>query len=357
MKLLITADLHLSLYKNSRLLNELPIPLYYTQINLEKMAKVYKEQECDYFIIAGDLFHDKSHVYMNSYNIIKDFINANSNINFIIITGNHDISDIKGNINTLDSLEQFTNVQIIKKYEKIENIFLLAFNKNQGELLTDMIENYDINPIDTNILISHFGVNEGMLSTGMSIKTGIKAKHLFGLFNKIILGHYHKPQEILSEDKTRELIYVGSPIQLNWGEKNEDKRFMVINTESLEIEYIETETQKYIEVEINSIEDLKIFEEKWDLTDINNQYRIKTTLNRKEVLEENSSLKELNIPIIEAKPELIDNNGDKIKDEVRLSNNMSRSELFKEYLKIVNIDEKYHDQYLKVLDKHLVTIE
>jgi DNA repair exonuclease SbcCD nuclease subunit len=349
MKLLITADLHLSLYKNKRLIGELPLPLYYTKVNLEKMAKTFKEENCNAFVIAGDLFHDKSHIYMNAYNILKEFIMTNDKIPFWIITGNHDISDIKGDINTLDSLEQFENVKIIKKYEKYENVYLLSYNKYQVDLLKDMLEDLDYDQFENNILISHFGVDEGSLSTGMSIKTGIKAKDLFTTFKKIILGHYHKPQEIKSEDGEKELIYVGSPIQLNWGEKNEEKRFMILDTETLEQKFIETETQKYIEIEINSIDDLNNFEDEFDLSDINNIYRIKTTLDRKEILQEKQVIKDLNIPIIEQEIVSDDNNEDEEENVVRLSNNMSREELFREYLNIKEVNEKYRDEYIKVL--------
>lgn len=353
MKLLITADLHLSLYKNKRIVGDLPLPLYYTKVNLDNMAKTFKEENCGAFVIAGDLFHDKSHIYMNAYNILKEFILENDKIPFWIITGNHDISDIKGDINTLDSLEQFENVKIIKKYEKYENVYLLSYNKYQIDLLRDMIENLDYDQFEDNILISHFGVDEGSLSTGMSIRTGIKAKDLFNGFKRIVLGHYHKPQELKSEDGEKELIYVGSPIQLNWGEKNEEKRFMILDTETLKYKFIPTETQKYVEIEINSIDDLKEFEDEYDLSDINNIYRIKTTLDRKDILEEKQVIKDLNIPIIEQEKVSEDNTEGEEENVIRLSNNMSREDLFREYLNIKEVNEKYRDEYIKVLMSHI----
>lgn len=42
--------------------------------------------------------------------------------------------------------------------------------------------------------------------------------------NPILLGHYHKPQEV----EGTSAIYVGSPLQLGWGETREEKRFLIL---------------------------------------------------------------------------------------------------------------------------------
>jgi len=47
------------------------------------------------------------------------------------------------------------------------------------------------------ILISHFGLSEGMLNSGMSIISDIGLKDLRGKYELVLLGHYHKPQEII----------------------------------------------------------------------------------------------------------------------------------------------------------------
>jgi len=87
-------------------------------------------------------------------------------------------------------------------------------------------------------LISHFGLSEGILNSGMSIISDLSITDLAGRYEYVLLGHYHKPQMIDREDIT--LYYVGSPIQIDWGEKNEEKRFLIVDTETEYIESIPT---------------------------------------------------------------------------------------------------------------------
>jgi DNA repair exonuclease SbcCD nuclease subunit len=76
----------------------------------------------------------------------------------------------------------------------------------------------------------------------------------------VLLGHYHKPQEVKSGATTA--MYVGSPVQLDWGEKGDEKRFLVVDSEKLELESIPTEGyKKHIELEINSANKTKVLKE------------------------------------------------------------------------------------------------
>ncbi len=87
------------------------------------------------------------------------------------------------------------------------------------------------------ILISHFGLNEGSLSSGISLKSTISASNL-SKFNLVLLGHYHKPQKIEYGDTS--IYYVGSPIPIRRDEYDEQKRFLVVDQEDCTVEEINT---------------------------------------------------------------------------------------------------------------------
>ena len=99
------------------------------------------------------------------------------------------------------------------------------------------------------ILISHFGLNEGILNSGMSIVSDLSVKDLIGKYELVLLGHYHKPQEIVQDNFS--LYYVGSLIQLDWGEKDDEKRFLVVDSDTLSVSSIPISTYKrHIEIEL-----------------------------------------------------------------------------------------------------------
>ena len=85
----------------------------------------------------------------------------------------------------------------------------------------------------------------------MSIISDISMSNLIGKYELVLLGHYHKPQEIIRDDIS--LYYVGSLIQLDWGEKGEEKRFLIVDTDTLQVDSIPiTHYRKHIEIEINN---------------------------------------------------------------------------------------------------------
>src|SRR5213078_511087 len=55
-------------------------------------------------------------------------------------------------------------------------------------------------------------------------------------FDLSLLGHVHKPQEVAPGAH-----YIGSPFQQDFGEKNEAKRVAVLETDTLEVEWVPIE--------------------------------------------------------------------------------------------------------------------
>ena len=134
--------------------------------------------------------------------------------------GNHDLSGRgKDAVSALKSLDNEPNVMRIGKTTTIGDLFLVPYSP---DMVTDIKNN------KSKYLISHFGLSEGILNSGMSIVSDLSISDLDGRYRYVLLGHYHKPQSI--KKATIDLYYVGSPIQIDWGEKNEEKRFLVVDT-------------------------------------------------------------------------------------------------------------------------------
>jgi DNA repair exonuclease SbcCD nuclease subunit len=251
---------------------------------------------------------------------------------FYIIDGNHDLSG-KGSdsVSALKSLATIGNVKWISYQSKGEAVHTIEHGKVAFIPFFPGMDTYVKKKSDAKILISHFGLDEGMLSSGISIQSSIRASDL-KQYNLVVLGHYHLPQAMIS-GKTH-IYYTGSPIQLDWKEKNEEKRFLIIDTDTYEVESVPTiGYKKYMEFKLDDENKVKILEEAKKLRDDGHHVKVLTN----EKLEITEDMKDINI--VEDVEEDITNRG--------ITSDMDEIEKNKKYLEISGIPEEEHDAYIK----------
>jgi len=328
MKFAFIADIHLSKYGQDVIeqTSSLPERLHSIKTVLTNMTEYCIAHNIDTIIIGGDLLHGKSIIYTIAQKLMLDYFRKYPDITFFVIDGNHDLSDKgAGAISALISLNNEPNVKRIStEFEFLDNILFVPFSYTMIDI---------IKKSKADILISHFGLNEGILNSGISIVADVGLKDLTGKYKLVLLGHYHKPQEIINDSIN--LYYAGSPIQLDRGEKNEEKRFLVVDTETLEVESVPTlGYRKYFEYEI-------------------------TEENKQEVIEKSRKEQERGSYVRIIKKEKIDL-GDNIDDlhiidksEVDITNrgintNMSKADIFKRYAETKEIPDNKIEEYLKV---------
>jgi len=307
---------------------------------LERFKVEYPDEEKN-LIIAGDIFHHKNYAHASSEDLFSQFISHFEDWNKYIITGNHDVSDKTENPITLLSHmkhKKYQNLTILEPGETLileDKILLLPWSKNFLDTLRDKIES---NP-EIEVLISHFGVNEAVLSSGLSHVDRITFKDLSVYFKMIILGHYHKPQ--LLENENSKLIYVGSVVQENWGESNEDKRYIIFDSDSCEYDSIPTIYPRYITRYTDNIDDVKtIVKEGLD----EDQIRIQTMSEELYDYCNNNGV----YCVLQLEKSLGAEDDDQIKT-IDLTSN-----IFLEYLKYKKIDDGEHEYYLKKLDEIMI---
>lgn len=330
MRFVFASDIHISRYNQDKLENTTNLPERLFSINqaLEGIIKYCKKEKIQTAIIGGDLLHGKSIIYTTAQSLMLDFFRKYPEINFIIIDGNHDLSGKgKDAVSALKSLDNEPNIDRIKTsyFKDSENDILYV------PYSFDMVEIIKNN--SAKFLISHFGLDEGVLNSGISLVADIGMKDLIGKYETVLLGHYHKPQEIINEKI--KIYYSGSIIQLDWGEKNEEKRFLDVDTETGIIKSIPTTGYvKFLEYNItkeNKEEIVKIAREdkkkgnhiklvrntSFDIDDITEEFRIVDKVEKD-----------------------ITNRG--------IDSTMTQSDKFKKYLEIKEIKPEQHEQYLKV---------
>lgn len=328
MKYAIIADIHLSKYSQDSIVNGLPDTLYQLKTVLYDIADYCVDNAIPNIIIAGDLLHGKSIIHAIAQKVMLDYFrNYQEKIEFWVIDGNHDLSGKGENVvSALECLENESNVTWVRFDEELrfDNITMIPYSYN----IEEKIKEYE-----SDILISHFGLNEAQLSSGISIKTKIGLKDLIGRYKLVILGHYHRPQEVTTEDIS--VVYTGSPIQLDWGEKGEEKRFIVLDTKTLEFQSVPTKNyRKHVELEITNENKQEIIDTAKKLEEAGDHVKI--------IKRENIDLgsAEKDFIVIDKTDQDITNRG--------ISTDMSETDRMKRFLEIKEISEENREDYMEV---------
>lgn len=330
MKFICTADLHIKIWQDNEIMED-GIPKRLAEIfsTLHDMVEYARNNSISTIIIAGDINDLKNKVDTEAFVLMREFLENNLDIRFIILHGNHDSSN-KTKIRSAIQLLEGSNVEtIIDKVSIHNNTTFLPYSNN----IVDMARNCDSN----DIIISHFGLGDAQLSSGISLRTGINSSDL-KKFKLVILGHYHKPQ------KTNHCYYIGSPIQLRRDEHDEEKRFLVIDNETLEVESILTDNyRKYYDIIIDD------------------KTMVQDALERSKILRSEGHWvrirKNFEGPII-------DTNGIQIIDDYEeeyqireVRSNMSQEERFRKYMEIKGIPEGDQDEYIQVCAEAIDEVE
>lgn len=328
-KFVFTADLHLSEYGNDKIDSSENLSEKLTGIKktIYNIAEYCVKNKIPTIVIGGDLLHDKSKIYTVALNILLEFFRSYKNkLNFIVIDGNHDLSGKAANVvSALGALQSEENVLWITQNSKqIEDVLFVPNSVNMVNIIKKSSAKY---------LISHLGINEAVLSSGISVPAEIKFKDLEKKYEVVLLGHYHKPQHFGNENL--QVFYVGSPVQLDWGEKHEEKRFLVIDRKNNTIQSVETSGyKKYFELELTEENKKEVVLEARKLQA--NGHRV--NLKKLNDITDDDSLKEFHV--IDRTEKDITNRG--------ITTAMSMAEILNKFMEIKKVPDEKTSLYAEV---------
>ena len=326
-KFIFTGDWHLSKYSNDKIeiSSNLPERLDSLKNAMYFIASYAIENNIKYIVIAGDIFHNKSIIHSLALNIFLNFLREHKDLKFIIIDGNHDLSGkAEGVVSALSCLDYEPNITYIHKPLKIGQILFVPYSCDMIDIIKNSSSEY---------LISHFGLNEGMLNSGISIVADIGIKDLSGKYKTVLLGHYHKPQEIINNNIS--VYYTGSIIELDYGERDEDKRFLLVDTDKNIIESVSTQGyKKHYNFELTSENKEKVLIEARKLRDQGHYIQ----LSQKEEMDVSEIREEFKVTnkIIRD----ITNRG--------ITSDMKMEDKLKKYLEIKEIPKDHIEEYLEI---------
>lgn len=241
-KALVFTDLHIHSHKDrvERLQNCLEV--------LEWVFETAKEQNCKYIFFLGDLFHERSKIdvmnYLRTFEVfMKHMLDDASDREMYLLVGNHDMyHKERWDINSVKPLSAIPRVSIIdtptslvfdgRKIDWLPHTEdpIKAFGKFKKDGIGDILfAHMAVSGAYTNLF---YGVRSDVMIEYDNEMVAVDAS-LFNDWQMTMLGHYHGAQQL--SDKAE---YVGSPLQLTFGEAFQQKHIIILDLDTLEKEYI-----------------------------------------------------------------------------------------------------------------------
>lgn len=254
MKILIFSDIHIHPHKKSVERLEDCIK------TLDWVFECAKENEIENIIFLGDLFHDRQKIdvltYQKTFEILEKHLLSNK-IKLYLLLGNHDLwHNQKWDVSSVNPLRNLPGVSVLSEpcVRLISDEYLFAFLPYTHDPISDLkkIEKEwkiqcDKNKIDPPKLIgAHIAVDGAVWNVKYGTTAEVSIEHdgdmikvgpnIFKKWDRVFLGHYHAEQQ-LSEN----VEYVGSPLQLSFGEAFQDKHIIIYDLEKDNKTYLKNE--------------------------------------------------------------------------------------------------------------------
>ncbi len=218
---------------------------------------VYAEavkRKIPYIIFAGDLFHDRQKINIYAYDRTYEILQKYSkDVQSFYILGNHDIYfRTKRSSSSVRPFSEIINVIENPCTINIEgvNIDFLPYTENPS---LDIKNNFDEL---SDVLVGHLALSGATLNSSRNIKYRTSdltesiretPRALLDKYKRVFLGHFHARQQI-----SKTIEYIGSPLQLSYGEAYDKKGFTILNLKTLKTEFVENKfTPQYYIISID----------------------------------------------------------------------------------------------------------
>ena len=244
-KVACISDIHLGVHQNAQTWHNIALDFakwFDTELKLRGIKDI---------IIAGDIFHNRHEIGVNTIHCAYEFFDILKGYNIIAITGNHDCYyKDKSDINSISILDGYKNVTIFKEL-KTCNLNGKVFSFCPWGISID-----EVPPSD--VLIGHFEILNFKMNAHKVCDHGLASDKLLEKAKLIISGHFHC-RDHRKYKNSQSILYLGSPHELDFGDREQSKGFTILDTDDLSLEFIENNiTPKHKKIKISDLLDEKI---------------------------------------------------------------------------------------------------
>ena len=241
-KVLLFSDIHIHAHKRKieRLYDCLHV--------LDWVFEVAEKNHIENIIFGGDLFHDRQKIeiftYQKTYETLRKWL-ITGKYKLFLLLGNHDLwFNEKTNISSVIPFSDIPNVKVISNVEriKIDNSYWDFIPFTHDPLTAIKM----LNGMDgkKEYAIGHLAIDGAKLHT--HVVSDVIIEHdgdmvildseIFSGYKHVFLGHYHAEQKL-----NKNVEYIGSPLQLSFGEAFQNKHVIIFEQDKNNCNYIKNE--------------------------------------------------------------------------------------------------------------------
>lgn len=240
-KVACISDIHLGVHQDSPVWHDIAINFAYW------LRSTLRERHIDDLIIAGDIFHNRHEIGVNTIHLAHRFFDILKEFNIVAITGNHDCYyKDKSDINSISILnnKNITVFQELRTYTLNEKVFTFC----PWGVAADTIPKSDV-------IVGHFEITNFKMNHHKVCDHGVATESLLDKGKIIISGHFHY-RDHRKYSNNRSILYLGSPYELDFGDRDQEKGISILDTETLDIEFIcNNITPKHKKIKITDLTD------------------------------------------------------------------------------------------------------
>ena len=254
MRALIFSDIHIHPHKKST------ERLGHCLEALNWVFDVAEKEKIRNILFLGDLFHDRQRIdvltYQKTFEVIERRLSGGIH-DLMLLLGNHDIwHNDRLDVSSVNPLRSVRGVRVIDSpsvqeiSDGAEDFYFafLPYTHNPIDDLRSLEREWKdkVPPKHKKILGAHMSVDGAVWNTRFNTLSEVAVEHdgdmvrvgpeIFKRWDRVFLGHYHAAQKL--SDRVE---YVGSPLQLSFGEAFQDKHVIIYDTHEDSLKYVKNE--------------------------------------------------------------------------------------------------------------------
>ena len=229
MKAAIISDTHYSARKSSKLFQDY-FELFYKNVFFPYL----EENNIDTVLHLGDAFDSRKSIDFSGLEWTQRVVlEPLSKYNVHLLTGNHDC--FLKNTNKINSpellLQQYPNITVYSEPSEVtignlKVIFVPWINQENEKQTLDLI-----NKTTAKVCMGHLELN-GFVAHKGHVMEDSRDPIPFTKFDKVFSGHFH------SRSDNGKIFYIGNPYEIYFNDVDEERGFIVFDTETLEHKYV-----------------------------------------------------------------------------------------------------------------------
>lgn len=218
----------------------------------------------DLVLFGGDMFHIRKNIHVASFNLVYEEMAKFSleKIPIAMIHGNHDQADREGDEFSVYAFGSFSTVIDKPKWLAIDGasrqdrIGILGVPYTEDlDHLRAIADQEAPSDVTHRIFLGHFGIQGAKLGADFVYSNPYDAQLSdFGpeRFDASFLGHYHLYQQVGAAKQN--VHFIGAPLQHTWGDRGQERGFLIYDTETRTHEHVPLKSPKFVEMTQQDIE-------------------------------------------------------------------------------------------------------